>query len=252
MKVPVWAVALTLIIISGVGGYLAGSQLPGKTVTLITTSMSPITIIYTKTVTETTPTPPKETFELISWNTTVFHGAPCLYITFRTKATTMLKLIGPDGSEKDSEIVSLDETGAYLHMADYGETPSAGTYKLTASTYFAKVFEAKITLKGYSVKGKSFSVEKSWSDILKGRIEKIVLEVSNTGDMPTFLEEIKIFITGKETSIHLSKPLPVGEVVLEEPTYITGIPPGEHEIKIVLVNDKGEVLDTATAEVTFP
>jgi len=240
-----------------------------ETMTLTTTVTTPITytetkasvttktittsLTYTTTVTETvSPTPPKDTFILTSWNTTVFHDISCLYITFKTKATVTLKIIGPDGARKDTKVVSPDEGGAYLYMAGFGETPSAGTYKLVVSTLFGTVFEKNITLNGYSLEVKSSRVGKSWSDILQGTIKSVELGVLNSGDMPTYLKEIRISIAGKEETAYAADWLVVGEVDITTPLYITGIPPGKHEMKIVLVNDKGNVLDIATVEVTFP
>jgi len=256
-----FALLIVLIVISGVIGYLAGSQNTAttyrETLTLTATVTTPITytttLVKTATVTETaTPTPPKDTFTLTSWNTTVYHAVPCLYVTFRTKATVMLKLIGPDGAGKDSKIVSPEESGAYLYIAGFCETPSVGTYKLVVSTLFGTVFERNLTFNGYSVEVKSSKVRKSWNDFSQGTINGVELIISNNGDMPTYLKEIRLSIAGREDTAYADKWLVVGEVNVNVMPLLIGIPPGKHEMKIELLNDKDNLLDRKIVEVTFP
>ena len=217
--------------------------------TVPTTLTETITVKETTTVTKTvtttviqTPPPPPEIFTLQEYKVVIEDGVPSLYIKFKSTKNVEISLIGPDGEEKDVEYVSPEETGAYLTMSGYHETPLPGTYRLVVTIWKTKVFEEEFSFKGYDVRVLSVKpvVEETF-------LKSLNITLINSGDLPTFIKDGILYLDSKtETIPFFYDPVPVGKIshlvstfiYLEKPSVVA---------KLELYNDLGEKI----AEYTF-
>ena len=220
-----------------------------------TTKTLATTIISIQTITITTTPKPPEVAEITSAKVVIKDDLPYLYVKFNTTMSAKIKLIGPDGEEKDFKMVSPDETGAYLCMTGYRlETPLLGKYKVVLEALYGKLAEKTLEFTGYSVKATKLDFkDKKWNDFFGGSINEIVIYLKNEGDLPTYVGKAKVVFDGEEKLYNVySKAVPPGESRISISVWMTGISAGTHVVKVTLINDKGEEIATIQGEVTFP
>lgn len=216
----------------------AASPEPSEVVTETVTSTKTVTETLTKTVT-VTPSPKPTGFVFKEYKVIVRHSTASLYVSFETDRNVELKIIGPDGVEKDSTIVSPDETGAYLYIGDFMGTPESGTYKLIVMDLWGKVFEQELTFTGYDVEVVDVSFDSRYDELLGYIVEKVFITVRNNGDLPTFLSK-GLLVLGEETEelYFFSEPLEPGqEKTISATIYVSGLPKS-FTVSLRLFNDK--------------
>lgn len=248
------------------------SALPPTTVTVTETHTTPVTIVepvtYVKTVVSTvtyTPTtPPSEIFRIITSSVTIRDSIPCIHIMFTTTTSVIIDLIGPDGTRIDTVYPLSGETGAYLKMSKSSATPMKGAYRIIAWKEeflgrVKKINETIMTFRGYDIKIADINLKKSWSAVIGGSIDRIDMILVNTGDLPTFLKELRVYILNinmwTRVPVQYETLWPSNESrYLSIPTtvYLSRIPEGVHQLKIELVNDLDEIMATYTTTLTFP
>jgi len=229
--------------------------LPPTTITLLMTRTT--TLSFTKLVTITTTPKPKIYAEITTAKAVIKDGEPYLLVRFNVTAEAIIRLIGPDGVEKDYSEISPPETGVYLRMTEHlysYETPPAGKYRVIIEANGVKIAEKEFEFSGYSVKAVKLDfIGKEWSEYSGGRIEGIIIHLENDGDLPTYITQVKITID-EETRLEdvYDGCIPPGKTSIRVSVWFSGINAGTHIVKIELINDKKEKVASIQDKLTFP
>ena len=244
-------VLIAVVFVLGLIIGAAASPGPSGVVTETVTSTETVTETLTKTVT-VTPSPKPAGFSFKEYKVLVRHMTGTLYVRFETDRNVELKLIGPDGVEKDSAIVTPEETGAYLYMGDFASTPDPGAYKLVAIDLWGKVFEKEFVFTGFSVEVLSVDFESSYSEFSGYTISKVFITLKNTGDLPTFISKGLLIINGKTEELYFfSEDLEPGkEKTISTPVYIYDLPK-TFSATLKLYNDKDEEVVSYSFQATL-
>lgn len=233
---------------------MATKTLP-TTITLLVTRT--IKLSFTKLVTITTTPKPRIHAEIITAESVIKDGKPYLLVKFNVTAKAIIRLIGPDGVEKDRSRISPPETGVYLSMIEhlYGyETPPAGEYRVIIEVDGIKIAEKEFKFSGYSVKVVKFDfIDKKWSKYSGGSIDGVIIHLQNDGDLPTYISQAKITI---DEELHVRDVydgcVPPGKTTIQISVWLSGISAGTHTVKIELINDKKERVTSIQGKLTFP
>jgi len=221
------------------------------TLTVIKTHTQVTTATVTQTVTAT-PKPPSGC-EIVSASVVMRNKVAHLYVKFTTSVTAALKLIGPDGEEKSSDIVSPDETAVYLPMSTYGETPLLGKYKVVMESLFGKLAEKEFEFSGYEVKAVKLEFEKKWYEYLGGSLLGVIVHLENSGDLPTYVVKARLTLDEETKMIDVfPEPIPPGSSSIKVNAYASGLKAGSHTVKVVLINDEGNEIATIEGSLIFP
>jgi DNA-directed RNA polymerase subunit RPC12/RpoP len=153
--------------------------LPLTTVTLLTTRAT--TLSFTKLVTITMTPKPKIYAEITSAEAVIKMENHTFLVRFNVTSEATIRLIGPDGVEKDHSTISPPETGIYLKMTErlYGyETPPPRKYHVIIMANGVKIVEKEFEFTGYNTKViKVDFVGKEWNEYFGGRIEGIIIHL---------------------------------------------------------------------------
>ena len=221
------------------------------TLTMIKTRMQVTTATVTRTVTATPKPPPG--CEIVSASVVMRNKVAHLYVKFATSVTAALKLIGPDGEEKSSDIVSPDETAVYLPMSTYGETPLPGKYKVVMESLYGKLAEKEFEFSGYEVKAVKLEFEKKWYEYLGGSLLGVIVHLENSGDLPTYVVKARLTLDGETKIIDVfPEPVPPGSSSIKVNAYASGLKAGSHMVKVVLINDEGNEIAIIEGSLVFP
>lgn len=144
-----------------------------------------------------------------------------------------------------------------LRLADYGETPIAGTYSLVVNSSFPvrTLYTKKFTFSGADLKVISCTPSWTyWFYLGYYSLDGLSIEVRNDGDLPTYISRVDVTIAGKEDEgiflISESGVLPNQSKTLEDTFYISEIPSGTHTMSLTLKDYGGNILATYSTTVT--
>ena len=139
------------------------------------------------------------------------------------------------------------------HIYGY-ETPPAGKYRVVIEANGIKIAEKEFEFTGYNIKVvKVDFVGKEWSEYSGGKIEGIIIHLENSGDLPTYIAQVKITID-EETRLEnvYAECVPPGKTSIQASAWFSGINAGTHTVKIELINDKKEEVASIQEKLTFP
>lgn len=157
---------------------------------------------------EETPTPPPE-YIIEECEPIVKDYVPYLKVRISVKGEPghiKVSLSGPDGSTLDdwyisrTDLVDGIET-IELQMAEYGETPVAGTYVLRIFDGWGNLLHTKkLVFSGSQLRIKDIDVDYECHGILMKTCDvyEIRIHVENIGDLPAIVDDIKIYIDNQE------------------------------------------------------
>ena len=159
-----------------------------------------------------------------------------------------LMLSNPEG-DTSTAYISKDELldGAEvekLRMADYRETPKAGTYTLIIKKGLAgdTVYQEELTFNGADVNIEKIKFQtESYEFLGKGVITKISLTISNDGDLPAIFDKMVVIIDGDTSEfLFYEELLPKESREVTEPAYIS-LKEGTYSVTVKLYSNEVEL-----------
>jgi hypothetical protein len=201
----------------------------------------------------TTPAVAEETeFQLTDWAAVDYYGTAALQLSFTTTGDVDLILTNPDGMEADSQRIYDWQTEWELDLAGHREVPDGGEYTLTVKDGVGNV----IATETFDFRGAEITISDvslTWYQTYSGDywLEGLSFKVTNSGDLPAYIEDVRITLNGLEDTSWLWETLLPGEEKHCDPyVWIRDVSPGPKTLTIELLDGAGKVIASYSATVT--
>ena len=194
-------------------------------------------------------------FTLISWAIVDDGGWPSLNIRFEAVGDVNLILFDPNGEVVDKLHVTGGMTEAVLRMADFHETPAAGTYRLVAKNPLGmNVFEENMKFGGVDIKVVYCWINVTW-DGEYGSVTGMNITLRNVGDILTYPCGMGITVGGEsdEGYVYPIEGLLPGEEKSYRVAYgILWLQPGTYQVTVRIYDAAGYLITIYETTITIP
>ena len=137
---------------------------------------------------------------------TTEYGIPMLKVTVTQLFPDLVVILSnPDGNTVDKDYIFMDDLldgaeSVELRMSEYGELPKPGTYKFFVTLGGpATIYEGEVTLTAANVNIKKAEFKTTYHRSLGySSIDRIILTVTNNGDLPVTFDKLIIRADGIE------------------------------------------------------
>jgi hypothetical protein len=149
----------------------------------------------------------KPSFEVRNIRIVDHYGYPCLKISFRTSSYPIrFELLTKEGEVISSVLVEEPEDVVYLYLTEEHYTNMVGSksYVIKAFYGYKEVYSGSFDVKG--AKADLEIKDAIFEDTSPPRLERLIIEVRNEGDVPLYLNpiNIKLYLDNLEKSFYLS------------------------------------------------
>lgn len=194
-------------------------------------------------------------FHLTDWTVSDYFGAATLQLSFMTTGDAYLVLTNPDGVQTDSWNIFGWENEAKLVLANIGEVPDAGQYRLTVEDAGGRIVATE-TFGFEGAKAAISEVSPTWEYLTyfdEYNLNSLSFKVSNVGDLPLYICAAKVTVDGKETigivPYEEQAVLPGQEKTLNPWVLIPRVAPGEKTFIMELKDYAGKVIGSYSGTV---
>lgn len=199
---------------------------------------------------------PGATFELQTWEVVV-DGSASIGLSYTTNEPLCFYLYGPKGEELDSAFPSEGATYVRLDMATLGTTPAGGSYRVVATDHFGEqVFAKSFSFAGAEIRIENVLTNWSYDEFFGWYVlENVCLEVTNSGDLPAYIDTVECLLEGEMFSGDLPSRW-VKPNTIEALSWSEGIAyveePGYYELTFRVLDSGGETLAERAFLVAVP
>jgi hypothetical protein len=207
---------------------------------------------------------PLEPTVSIDYEVVILNNGP--YLSVRVEGPerdyTVL-LFDSEDEQVDGECISYDDmipghATAEIWMAETGgwvQNPIPGQYRLVVkeSDSDRRVFDAKLVFEGPHINIMNVQFVTGYRDHYGFTIDEVTVQVYNSGDLPVFVDKVKLLVAGEEEDISFLKykPLPHGETTaIETSASIWDLKRQTYQATVEIYSD-GVKLDSYETQVTF-